>query len=302
MRQLVLVHGRSQQRKDAAAVKAEWLAALRTGLAASGLTLPVAESDVRFPYYGDTLDALNRGRSGPLPEIVVRGDGDGADPGRAAFLRAVLVEAARDRGISDEEVAAEVATEVAEEAEPEVAERGPQDWGWFRAMLRLLDRSSAAGAATLALFTDDVHRYLTHPGVRDAIDTGVRAAFTPGVETVVVGHSLGSVVAYQLLRRDGAAQGWTVPLYVTVGSPLGVGEIRRLLAPVTHPDCVASWFNAADPRDIVALHPLDAGHFAVDPPVENMREVVNGTGNRHGISGYLSDPTVARRIHDALTG
>ena len=38
MRQLVLVHGRSQQGKDSAGLKGEWLAALRTGLAASGLT------------------------------------------------------------------------------------------------------------------------------------------------------------------------------------------------------------------------------------------------------------------------
>jgi hypothetical protein len=45
---------------------------------------------------------------------------------------------------------------------------------------------------------------------------------------------------------------------------------------------------------------LDALHFGVDPAVENKDDVANGTSNRHGISGYLSDPIVARRIHDAL--
>jgi hypothetical protein len=290
MRQLVLVHGRSQQRRDAVALKAEWLDALRTGLAAGGLTLPIPEADVRFPYYGDTLDALTRGATDNLPEIVVRG---GTDPARAAFTRAVLTEVARHCGISDDDVAAE--------AGPDVTERGKEDWDWFRALLRLLDRSTAAGTASIALFTDDVYRYLTHVGVRDVIDSGVRAAVTPGVETVVVGHSLGSVVTYDLLRRDGAALGWRVPLYVTVGSPLGVGAIRRLLAPIAHPGCAGQWFNAADHRDIVALHPLDATHFPVDPAVENTQHVANPTPNRHGISGYLSDPVVARRIHDALT-
>jgi hypothetical protein len=134
------------------------------------------------------------------------------------------------------------------------------------------------------------------------IDSGVRAAVTPGVGTVVVGHSLGSVVSYDLLRRDGPALGWRVPLYVTVGSPLGVGAIRRLLTPVAHPSCAGRWLNAADHRDIVALHPLDPTHFSVDPAVENTQHVVNTTPNRHGISGYLSDPVVARRIHGALTG
>ena len=69
MRQLVLVHGRSPHRTDGAALKAEWLDALHSGLAAAGLTLPIPESEVRFPYYGD---ALTNGSAGVLSEITVR--------------------------------------------------------------------------------------------------------------------------------------------------------------------------------------------------------------------------------------
>jgi hypothetical protein len=284
MRQLVLVHGRSPHRKDAAALKAEWLDALHSGLAAAGLTLPIPESEVRFPYYGD---ALTNGSAGPLSEIIVRE----SDAQRAAFLRTVLLEVARECGICDADIAAEVGPGVAE-----------PDREWFRALLRLLDRSTLAGTASIALFIDDVHRYLTHVGVRDVIDSEVRAAVTPGVETVVVGHSLGSVVTYLLLRQEGAALGWHVPLYVTVGSPLGVGAIRERLAPIAHPTCATRWFNAADRRDAVALHPLDATHFAVEPAIENKTDVDNTTPDRHGIRGYLTDPAVACRIHRALTG
>ena len=215
-----------------------------------------------------------------------------SDAQRAAFLRAVFLEVARECGICDADIAAE--------AGPGVAE--PADRDWFRALLRLLDRSTLAGTASIALFIDDVHRYLTHVGVRDAIDSEVRAAVTPGVETVVVGHSLGSVVTYLLLRQQGAALGWHVPLYVTVGSPLGVGAIRERLAPIAHPTCATRWFNAADRRDAVALHPLDATHFAVEPAIENKTDVHNTTPDRHGIRGYLTDPEVACRIHRALTG
>ncbi|HEX5812011.1 MAG TPA: hypothetical protein VFY38_07935 [Pseudonocardia sp.] len=287
MRQLVLVHGRSRHRKDAAALKAEWLDALHSGLAAAGLTLPIPESEVRFPYYGDTLDALTNGSTEPLSEIIVHE----TDAQRAAFLRAVFLEVARECGICDADIAAE--------AGPGVAEPDPD---WFRALLHLLDRSTLAGSASIALFTDDVHRYLTHIDVRDVIDSEVRAAVTPGVETVVVGHSLGSVVTYRLLRKEGVALGWRVPLYVTVGSPLGVGAIRERLAPIAHPTCATRWFNAADRRDAVALHPLDGAHFAVEPAIENKTDVHNTTADRHGIRGYLTDPEVACRIHRALTG
>jgi hypothetical protein len=62
MRELVLVHGRSQQHKDPVNLKKAWLDALAEGLAKIGLTLPVAEESVRFPYYGDTLIGLMEGR------------------------------------------------------------------------------------------------------------------------------------------------------------------------------------------------------------------------------------------------
>jgi hypothetical protein len=284
MRQLVLVHGRSPHRKDGAALRAEWLDALHSGLAAAGLTLPIPESEVRFPYYGD---ALTNGSAGALSEIIVRE----SDAPRAAFLRAVFLEVARECGICDADIAAE--------AGPGVAE---PDHVWFRALFRLLDRATLAGTGSIALFIDDVHRYLTDAGVRDAIDSEVRAAVTPGVETVVVGHSLGSVVTYFLLRQEGAALGWHVPLYVTVGSPLGVGAVCERLVPIAHPACANRWFNAADRRDVVALHPLDATHFAVEPAIENKTDVDNTTPDRHGIRGYLTDPEVACRIHRALTG
>jgi hypothetical protein len=94
-----------------------------------------------------------------------------------------------------------------------------------------------------------------------------------------------------------------VPQYVTLGSPLAVTRIRQAILPPRWPACVGAWYNARDERDVVALYPLSAEHFRVgdDAPgiVENSR-VRNGTDNRHGISGYLSDADVAKVIHDAL--
>jgi hypothetical protein len=55
-----------------------------------------------------------------------------------------------------------------------------------------------------------------------------------------------------------------------------------------------------DERDVVSLYPLDKLYFDIDPEVENKTNVDNQTSNRHGISGYLSDKDVARRIHEAL--
>ena len=63
---------------------------------------------------------------------------------------------------------------------------------------------------------------------------------------------------------------------------------------------MGNWFNAMDKRDVVALYPLDSVHFPINPVTENKTDVQNETENRHGISGYLNDKEVAKRIYEAL--
>ena len=279
-RHLVFVHGRAQYGKDAAALKQEWIIALKAGLAKSGLTLPVADDEIRFPYYGDTLDQIVKGsRVDDAVDIVVRGVPSSLE--EQDFLAEYLVELKAAAGIADHAG----------------VQRGPLNWAWVQAFLSVLDKTVPfASAAGVALFTTDVYQYLQRKDLRKLLDDGVRSAFVPGSETVVVSHSLGTVVAYNVLHSASLK----VPLFVTLGSPLGISAVKRKLQPVSHPSAVGTWFNAMDERDVVALYPLTSSHFAVFPPIENLTTVQNFTENRHGIAGYLSDKEVARRIHDAL--
>ncbi len=289
-RELVFIHGRAQQRKDALALKQEWIAAWSAGLARCGLTLPIAEDRIRFPYFGDTLDQLVAGAS---PEeaarVIVRGDA--MDREQEDFIRGYLREVQARAGIAD--------SEVADVLDPAVRERGPLNWGWVQGILSVIDRKvPGASGASVALFTQDVYHYLTSAGIRQVMDTGVRSAFTPGRRSVVVGHSLGTVVAYNVLQASGTDL--EVPLFVTLGSPLGVTVVKKAIRPIAHPACAERWFNAMDDRDVVALFPLTPDHFDVDPAIENKTDVDNPTPNRHGISGYLGDAQVARRIYEAV--
>lgn len=293
-RRLVFVHGRAQEHQDAQALKDSWVAALRKGLARSDLTLPIAESDVRFPYYGQALfDRVAGLPDERIARVILRGAGQPAD--EREFVRDVLAEIAGKLGISDAEIAAV--------PDAQVVERGIRNWEWVQRLLAALDRHvPKASKLSIALATEDVARYLFDPRVGDAIDDGVREAMTDDVPTVVVSHSLGTVVAYKMLKEMQSHERWNVPLFVTLGSPLAITAIRRRLQPLRHPDFVGHWFNAMDERDVVALYPLDPANFPVDPEIENKTDVDNFTDNRHGIAGYLEDPVVARRIHAALSG
>jgi pimeloyl-ACP methyl ester carboxylesterase len=126
----------------------------------------------------------------------------------------------------------------------------------------------------------------------------VRPALLRG-SAVVVAHSLGTVVTYRLLREAGANV--EAPLFVTLGSPLGIDAVKRHLRPpaLKIPGGVTKWLNGTDERDYVALYArLDRDTFAEG--IENVSDLHNREDDAHAIVDYLSDGTVCRRIEAAL--
>jgi hypothetical protein len=286
---LLFVHGRSQQGKNPETLKNEWFGVLRGAATSLGLTLP-GSLQIAFPYYGDVLDKFTREFAIPLTSTI-HARGSAVDDEFLAF-QAEFADALRQRaGITDEQVDAEYG------ADPNA--RGPLNWKWVQAILRAIDKNgSGMNQKTLEVFTRDVFLYATRPGVRDEIDRIVAAKLTED-PTIVVSHSLGTVVAYSVLSTDRRAL--QVPLLVTLGSPLGVRAVRDQFRPLRSPSAVGTWYNAFDPRDVVALYPLDRDNFPVEPAIENNGTVKNRTDNRHGIAGYLDDAGVVKRILDALS-
>lgn len=284
---LLLVHGRGQAGRDPATIRAEWLAALEMGAQAAGVTLP-AGLDIRLPFYGDQLDALATTLEVPLTsEIITRGDGFQDE--FLAFQAEIANDLREAAGVSD--------AELDEAYGDNPKERSPQNWEWVQAIIRAIDgHNPDVSAAFLERFLRDVFLYVQSSGVRDVIDGIVRQEMDQA-PTVVVAHSLGTVVAYHILHGPNPPP---VPLFLTLGSPLAINAIKRRLAPIGHPTSVATWLNAYDERDIVALRPLNAVNFDVTPPIRNIGDIRNQTDNRHGIAGYLDKPQIVGPISAAL--
>jgi hypothetical protein len=283
VKRLLFIHGRSQQGHDPKKLEDSWMSALRRG--ASNAHIPMPEiKGVSFPFYGNQLNDFEKAGDIPLTsDVHARGE---LDDGYADFQVEVAEEIREKAGITEAEIDAEY------RGGPE--ERGPLNWPWVQALLRVIDKHAGrASDRSIELFTRDVWLYCRRAGVRDAINRIVAAQLTEE-PTVVVAHSLGTVVGYSVLSTD--TRTLNVPLLVTVGSPLGIRAIRNQLVPLHMPDCVKNWYNAFDTRDVVALYPLDASNFPIQPPIENNNSVKNGTDNRHGIHGYLDDKNVAARI------
>lgn len=295
---LVCVHGRSQQDKSSDQLREQWTAGLKRGFAAIGKTFQSIDIDV--PYYGDVLhDLVYERDKQKLDYVIHRGPGDAKDQDEALdnFDKDFLMALARRAGATDQEILherLEVRAELAGDGDM-TTPRGPENWEITHALGRLLSKKAPwLAERVMARLTADVKAYLTRPGITDAVDDVVRPALTDD-RCVVIAHSLGSVVAYRNLRRLGDQA--EVPLFITVGSPLGAPVVRdKLLPPVLAiPDGVESWVNGTDRRDIVAMYPrLDRDSFVEG--IVNYSDIHNREEWPHSIEDYLADSQIAKRI------
>lgn len=141
-----------------------------------------------------------------------------------------------------------------------------------------------------------------------------------GKEILVIAHSMGSIIAYNVLRDLGQRHPTLkVAEFVTVGSPLGLPYVKgkiveeRTYDPkVRTPSCVTrSWINYADKKDPIALDvhlrddygPNKAGVRVVDDLVLNDYHTTVGgerEHNHHKIYGYLRAPELAAQVRKFL--
>jgi hypothetical protein len=283
---IVLIHGRAQGGRSSQQILEQWVPGLKAGMHAAGLTLDPS-IPIEAPFYGDVLDSMSEQAIRFRPEVVTRGT---PPPGDVDEVTAAMIEQMAIRAGLDID-------QVLEEENVSVVERGPERWGWVQALARRLEAKYPWLARTvIGKVTSDVKSYIDFPHIQDAVHAIVVPALEDG-PTVIVSHSLGTVIAYWSLVEQ--VSNADVPLLITAGSPLGLNTIKkRLPQPLRIPHGVQRWLNVTDQEDIVALHPrLDQDTFI--PGIENVDDIENGD-DPHAIERYLSDPRVARAIHAAL--
>jgi pimeloyl-ACP methyl ester carboxylesterase len=160
------------------------------------------------------------------------------------------------------------------------------------------------------LFMVDVKDFFFDPSRRKKMQDCLRARLeTGGGPFIVVGHSQGTMVAYSLLHELDPRD-LSVELFLTIGSPLGMEEVRDQMTkmgipgqpghlPV--PPCVRRWVNVLDPKDPVTQGIELARYYHANIGVEDFR-VQNPDRPRdpHSATGYLSLPITRKQVRDRV--
>jgi subtilisin family serine protease/pimeloyl-ACP methyl ester carboxylesterase len=254
----------------------------------------------------------------PIPNEATCGSGDKVEVEEGPTGRALSVAAHLAQTSLEEEAAALTTNRVQRETlvrlarvidqEQAVPPRGPRATGVQGYILPLPPalRRWITRKLTRA-FMRDVHDYLFVPGRRALMRQSVLERLQPGGGPfVVVGHSQGSMIAFDVLSELDPDK-FQVPLFVTIGSPLGIAEVQDQLKvllgkrKLTVPRCVWRWFNVCDPSDPVAADETLGDDYTGGSVLEDLRATnLDSPAHPHSGTGYLRIEAVRRAVRDAV--
>jgi hypothetical protein len=285
MARMVVIHGRNAEHANPDKMLEDIRAALVPSLQNAGVEVP--SDKITLAFYGDL------------------------------FLTAGKVTAARAR--TKVARTTKIAGELAK-AHPASHPRAPRllrpvtDRPWWKPLaeavsgvLTGLDRTVVFVQLFIFFTMHDVALYLDDPALRTAIAERVRAtvteAATDGEDVLVLAHSLGSIVAYELLHKW---QALSVRQLVTLGSPLGSATIQETIrrdVPLAFPPELTDWLNISFENDYVA----SVHDFSADFPSGDDRRIVNLDASResplewlpwlsHDLDVYLSAGDTATAV------
>ncbi len=288
---ILMIHGIGQEVSTKDELLKKWTESLHT--AQPGL---LDGELVEMAYYGTTLADWANGKTKTAVGMDAESTAvDVGDADELKFLSAVMEEFASDHGIDEAEIEAAMET-----AGIDVV---PMDNFIARrlvGLLRVVEKISPTKGSLLLRVIKQGHTYLSSPRAAKAVDSIVRPLLQRSPQ-VLITHSLGTVIAFKLLRElEAKGADIQIPLLITMGSPLGLDAFKaKLGAPRRKPAFVARWINFYDPSDFVTLgKPLNEKNFASN--IDNDGTVDNKTFNAHGIIGYLPHKGVIDELKRVL--
>jgi triacylglycerol esterase/lipase EstA (alpha/beta hydrolase family) len=136
-------------------------------------------------------------------------------------------------------------------------------------------------------------------------------------EILLISHSMGTIVAYDVLRALGRSPNFTgvaVEHFVTMGSPLGLTAVKGNIVKdhnerLRTPSCVSrTWVNFSDPQDRVCMDSHLRDEYDRNSRRIKVQDVMvcneyigrNGESNEHKSYGYLRTPEVSKLVASFL--
>lgn len=177
---------------------------------------------------------------------------------------------------------------------------------------------------TMRRHAEETRRYFRNEGgiawdVREFLKRELRVQQEAGNDVLVIGHSLGSIIAYDAFWSMSHQEEFHGKVdFLTLGSPLGLNYVQQRLlganssADRRYPGMIRNWINVSATGDLISLDRTfaddfrDMIEFGLVRKIEDHANDVytwyrsNEGLNVHRAYGYLVHPVVGRIVTDWL--
>jgi hypothetical protein len=310
MSHITFIHGLSNK-PEAEILHQIWRRALAKGnnsldLVDEGVTTTMVYwADVLYPAPDPNVADYESALERTPQELDASGNAQipvGANNKERQFLQAMRVQ---DTRMNDAEIAGASNTGSTADNATKL-ERIPLPWSIKKKIMEAKIRD-----AYLYLFNKEFSprpgtTYRVQDEIRSRFITTLKAAPT-GARHVVVSHSMGTMIAYDCLKRVPGCP--TIDGLMTMGSPLGIDEVQDCFEPewtrangYPRTRIKTQWINVYDHLDVVCgADPKIANDFC-DGDVERIQDlsVTNEGAWRHSIVKYLARDEVRNALRTML--
>lgn len=296
--QIIFIHGMNQQQQTARSLEQHWLALLSQGLKQSHQEtfLSYIQHHMRMPFYGDLLTRYHlqnmlqastlTPQTWPHFPFIHRTELPEKSP-------KVLEHHAVQNNLPDITLNDAIGLS---QSFKSITALG-KDLA-LRDFAVLMNYFPKLHATLLHKFLVETYLYLSNPHFIQAVHTRLHEQLHQTKPTLLIAHSLGSVIAYHFLLLHPELN---IQHFITLGSPLAFRVIQaHLPQPLQRPDAISGdWLNFYSHDDFLSAFPLSQAPFDFQPAIIN-QQIQTSIEHPHDIAGYLTHPEVIATILQVL--
>ena len=287
---IIFIHGMNQQTYNAESLKQNWLDIFKLGINELHLPVKIENLDIALPFYADLITEHQLSNTFDLD----------------AFLPKSLLKFHLHKCVQAQPSVVTPTTRI-----PILPYFTPNQNLKLSTRLYLgsqLVKDKALKEFSLILnnfpklheslihkFLIETYLYLANTEFMNEVHQRILACLEKGEEYIIVSHSLGTVIAYNLLQQLNAE--YCIQRFITLGSPLAFKVIQsKLMQPITRPTSLnGDWHNFYSPDDFLTTFPLINEPFNFNPEIINT-SISTFVNSPHKITGYLQHPAVIQNI------
>ncbi|MGQ9372956.1 hypothetical protein ACUM6W_03770 [Acinetobacter tandoii] len=291
---IIFIHGMNQQNYDEETLKQHWLNLFKTGLSHAEQNIELKSLDIKLPFYGDLLTKHQLNNSLDLNTMLPKSLSHLHFPFHLWHNTSIIEEHSpciTPLPCFNPEQSESLTQRLS------VITALTKDHA-FKELIMFLNHYPKIHETLMHKFLIETYLYLSNSDFMHEVHHRIMSHLHPSKHHIIVAHSLGTVIAYNLLHQFNH---FRVHRFITLGSPLAFKVIQeKLTLPISRPPQLhGDWFNFYSPDDFLTAFPLSEAPFNFEPPIIN-QAITTLVDKPHQITGYLAHPAVIKSIVDAL--